>query len=430
MAGIDQFSVIWVTMKPNFAIFLLGALLPLVGCGGGGTASSTTSGSGNSSGSGSGGGSTTPVWTSVAVPSLISTNSATYSVLSDGNLYAGVATGVSPNIVISILRTSASSSGTWTNITGTGLSNGLETLPDNLGVMGITGSGTILATGVKPGGGVVDVYAWNGSTTTPIWTKVTGWNGISSSHIYDFTNDSAGYTYFSPAWSGDIWRNDAPNSLNFTKVLTNLYGVTNGGGLGHTTTGGIYQMDVYNLNDGKGDMIWACGEGELDNIALSFSAASNAAYLTTAKGYTGNCTAIGKSPTTILAMRQASASLDGGYDSLTSINIGTRAATVHVASYPRTSTGFPGHLNSNFAGSLAWISGTNWILTDNDSNGTPTYLLLSTDDGNTWTDITASGAIDSSCTGANLSIGAVASSQYIYARCQSGKVLWRYGPLS
>jgi hypothetical protein len=81
----------------------------------------------------------------------------------------------------------------------------------------------------------------------------------------------------------------------------------------------------------------------------------------------------------------------------------------------------------NQVGLLHWVSGTNWIVTNQASN--TTYLLLSTDDGNTWTDITASGGIDSSCTGANLSVGAVATSQYVYARCQGGAVLWRYGPL-
>jgi hypothetical protein len=291
--------------------------------------------------------------------------------------------------------------------------------------------GTILVSAAPAARGVADVFAWNGSTASPVWTKVTGWNRVSSSHIYGFTNDSAGYTYFSPAWSGDIWRNDAPNSLNFTRVVANLYGVTGGGATGHPTTGGIYAMSVFNLNDGKGDMIWACGEGELDNIALNFSAASNTAYLTTAKGYTGNCTAIDKSPTTILALRQASASLDSGYDTLTSINVATRATTVHASSYPRSSTEFPGNINMNVVGALHWVSGTNWILTNRDANTTTlNYLLLSTDDGNTWTDITVTGGIDSSCTGDNLSVGAVVTSKYVYARCQDGAVLWRYGPLS
>jgi hypothetical protein len=76
------------------------------------------------------------------------------------------------------------------------------------------------------------------------------------------------------------------------------------------------------------------------------------------------------------------------------------------------------------------MSGTKWILSARDANtSTLTYLLLSQDDGATWTDITASGGIDSSCTGSNLSTGAVVSGQFVYARCQNGSVLWRYGPL-
>ena len=325
-----------------------------------------------------------------------------------------------------ILSTPASSPGTWTDLTGTGLPPTAATF----GAKGMMPNGAILVERHPSGGGIADVFVSNASTSSPAWSKVTGWNGVSPSQIYEFSNDSAGYTYFSPAWSGDIWRNDAPNSLNFTKIQTNLYSVTNGGGAGHPTTGGIYALKIFNLGDGKGDMMWACGEGELDNIALNFAAASNQAYLTSANGYSGNCTAIDKSPTTILAMRQASKSLDSGSDTLTGINIATRATIVHPSPYPRTPTSFPPDVNMNTIGTLHWMSGTTWILSTVVANAaTPAVLLLSQDDGATWVDITASGGIDSTCTGSNLSIGATASDHYIFARCQSGTVLWRYGPV-
>ncbi len=403
-------------MRTRFTIFLLALALTFSGCGSGSLSTAVT-----------GTGTTTLVagWSTISVPSVITTNGATYSVQPDGNLYAAVHTGAPPAIVNSMLRTSASSPGTWTDITGTGLSSGSE----YLSVMGMTPNGTILVAAATAAGGTADVFAWNGSTSSPAWTKVTGWNGVSASSIYEFSNDSAGYTYFSPAWSGDIWRNDAPNSVNFTKVQANIYGVTNGGGAGKS--GGIYALRIFNLSDGKGDMIWACGEGELDNIALTFSAATNTPYLTSAQSYTGNCTAIDKSATTILALRRASSSLDAGEDTLNSINISTRTVTVHSSPYPRTATSFPYNINMNYINTLHWVSGTNWIFTNGDASNTSlNYLLLSTDDGNTWTDITASGGIGSSCTGANLSVGAVATSQYVYARCQGGAVLWRYGPLS
>jgi len=421
---VAQFSILGMvleSMRDRFTIVLVGALLPLVGCG------SSVVVNNNGSGSGTGNPPSSPSWSSVPVPSEISANGASYSVEPDGYLYATVHSGAIPNIQNSVLRTPAANPGTWTDITGAGLSDG----SNFLGAVGMTPNGTILASGAPAAGGVAYVFAWNGSTSSPVWTEVTGWNLLSSSRIYGFTNDSAGYTYFSPAWSGDIWRNDAPNSLNFTRVAANLYGVTNGGATGHPTSGGIYAMSVFNLNDGKGDMMWACGEGELDNIALNFSPTSNTAYLTTAKGYSGNCTGFDKSPTTILAMRTASPSLDSGYDTLTGINIATRATTVHAASFPRSSTAFPGHISMNLVGLLHWVTGTTWVVSSQDGS-TPslTYLLISTDDGNTWTDMTAGGGIDSSCTGANLSIGVVATSQYVYARCQGGAVLWRYGPLS
>ena len=272
----------------------------------------------------------------------------------------------------------------------------------------------------------------------------TGWNGVSSSAIYGFTNDSAGNTYFSPAWSGDIWRNTPSNPTSFTRIVTNLYGITGGGGPQHVATGGIYALSVFNLNGI--DTIWACGEGQLDSIVLgnlptlttANSAVDNTAYLTSAEGHLGNCTAVDKSATTILALRHASTSLNTGYDTLTGINIATLATTVHPASLPRTSTGFPGNINMNYVDTLHWVSGTNWILTQQDVD-TPTlnYLLLSQDDGNTWNDMTTISGINSSCQGANLSVGSVTTSamasssgQYVYARCQGGTVLWRYGPLS
>ena len=404
-------------MRSRVAISLSLMSLAFSGCGASLNVS-TASTSGGPTGS--------PAWTVILVPAALKSNGGSYSVQPDGNLYAESPSESAQGTGSAIFRTSASSLGIWTDLTGTGLAN----TAGFLGAMGMTPNGTILVEHFVSGGGTADVFAWNGSTSSPMWSRITGWNGVSSSQIYGFTNDSAGYTYFSPAWSGDIWRNDAPNSLNFTMVQANLYSVTNGGASGHATTGGLYALKIFNLADGKGDMIWTCGEGELDNIALNFSAASNSAYLTTVKGYSGNCTAVDKSPTTILALRQASGTLDSGSDTLTSINIATRATTVHASPYPGTATSFPANLNMNVVGTLHWMSGTTWMLSARDSNSpAASYLLLSQDDGATWIDITATGSINSSCKGSNLSIGATASDHYVFARCQGGTVLWRYGPV-
>lgn len=359
---------------------------------------------------------TNPSWTQLTgLPAAMTAKGALLTSGSDGYLYtqAHLATGA-----MNIFRTPISNPGTWTDLTGTGLPIASP------GTIGFMPNGTLLmasATGV----GNDDVYSWNGSTTSPSWTKVTGWDGLSSNVIYNFANDSAGYTYFSPAWSGDVWRNDAPNSLNFTKVISNVYAVTGGGATGHPTTGGLYALQIWNLGDGKGDMIWTCGEGELDSIALNGLATSNTPYLTTAKGYSGNCTTIEKSPTTILAVRVANTALD----TLNSINIATRAVTVHPSTAVRSATAFPNNTGIFEAGVIHWMSGTNFILSAYANGGAPTYLLLSPDDGTTWTDITASGAINSSCTGTNLSVGSVATSHTIFARCQDGRAIWMYGPI-
>jgi hypothetical protein len=290
--------------------------------------------------------------------------------------------------------------------------------------MGFMPNGTVLMS-TTWGKGNEDVYTWNGSTSSPVWGKVKGWTGESSSHIYSFTNDSAGYTYFSPAWSGDIWRNDKPNSTHFKPMVDNLYSITHGGAGDHPETGGIYALKVWDLGDGKGDMVWACGEGELDNISLKFNRASNTAYLKDAQGYKGNCTSLARSATTILAFRTA----DAAMDTLTTIDIATRTPTVHPSPSTRTATSFPYNISSNEVGILQWMSGTKFIVSAFDASRNNTYLLLSQDDGTTWVDITATGAIDASCTGANLSAGAVATTHTIFARCQNGKVIWQYGPV-
>lgn len=358
-----------------------------------------------------------PTWTQLTnLPAAMTANGGALSAGSDGYLYIHVRSG-SP-FVISVFRTLASNPTEWVDITGKGLPSATP------GAIGFTPNGTVLMAATR-GKGNEDVYAWNGSTDKPAWARVKGWDGQSSSVIYNFTNDSAGYTYFSPAWSGDIWRNDHPNSLHFSPIATNLYSITGGGGAGHPETGGIYQLKVWDLGDGKGDMIWACGEGELDNISLKFKKATNTAYLSNAHGYKGNCTSLAKSATTILAFRTADAEMDA----LTSIDIITRAVTVHPSPSPRTATSFPSNISTNEIGVLHWMTGTTFMLSAFDAKRNPSYLLLSQDDGKTWVDITATGAIDSSCTGPNLSPGAASTSHYIFARCQYGRVIWQYGPV-
>jgi hypothetical protein len=359
----------------------------------------------------------TPTWTQLTnLPAAMTTSGTSLYAGSDGYLYAGVLSGQSH--VISVFRTLASDPTSWTDITGKGLPAAQPI------AAGLTPNGTLLISTTR-GKGNADIYAWNGSTSTPVWSRVKGWDGESSSWIYGFTNDSAGYTYFSPAWSGDIWRSDHPGSLHFNQIVRDLYGITGGGASDHPETGGIYQLKVWDLGDGKGDMIWACGEGELDSISLKFKKTTNTAYLSSAQGYRGNCTSLAKSATTILAFRTG----DAAVDTLSSIDIATRAVTIHPSPNPRTATSFPPNISTNEVGILHWMTGTTFMVSAIDASRSPSYLLLSSDDGATWVDITASGGIDSSCTGANLSAGAAADSHYIFARCQNGRVIWKYGPV-
>lgn len=355
---------------------------------------------------------TTAKWTRLnTLPGLFSSQGGKLVNAGDGNIYGITSAGSAPNIVISVYVAPQSNLSNWTNITTPSLSQNGTEYPKFMGMMP---NGTVLLSEGN-GSSLADVFYWNGSTSAPQWTKVTGYTGSSSSHIYNFTNDSAGYTYFSPAWSGDIWRNDAPNSTNFTKVFSNLYSL-NGSG----NAGGLYQTFVWNLGDGKGDMLWTCGEGSLMNVDLSFTRVTQ--YLNS-YGYSGNCFGLGKSTNSILALRTA----DANGDMLTQISIANRATTIVPSSNPVAPPHYPSFMDTNLVNGLQWVNGTQWML--NNSAHSSFSLLLSPDDGNTWQDITATGGIDSSCTGTNLSGYATATNHSIIARCQGGTVFWEYGPI-
>lgn len=355
---------------------------------------------------------TTAAWTRLnSLPNLFSSQGGRLVSVGDGNIYGLTNSGSSPNITTSVFVASQNNLSNWTDITSPSLSQNGTEFPKFMGLMP---NGTVLLS-ESNGSSVADVLYWNGSTTSPQWTKVTGYSGSSSSNIYNFTNDSAGYTYFSPAWSGDIWRNDAPNSTNFTKVFSNLYSLAGSG-----NAGGLYQTFVWDLGDGNGDTLWTCGEGTLMNVDLSFTRVTQ--YLNT-YGYSGNCFGLGKSTNSILALRTANAN----GDTLTRISIPTRATTILPGSNPVTPPNYPAFMDTNLINGLQWVNGTQWML--NNSAHSIFSLLLSPDDGTTWQDITTSGGIDSSCTGANLSGYATATSHSIIARCQGGTVFWQYGPL-
>lgn len=353
-----------------------------------------------------------PTWTQVfTLPTLFTSQGGTIVNAGDANLYGLSVARSSPHLVNSVYIAPQSNMAAWANITTASLSQNATEYPT---AMGSTPSGTVFLA-ESNGAGISDVYYWNGSTTSPVWKKVTGWTASSASGIYNFTNDSAGYTYFSPAWSGDIWRNDAPNSTNFTRIQSNLYGLTGSGAYG-----GLYQTWIWNLNDGKGDQLWACGEGGVINVDLGFKSVTQ--YLS-GPGYTGNCFGLGKSTNSILGLRNA----DSNGDSLSRISIGTRTTSIVPSSDPISPPRYPSYMDTNNVGGLQWISGTSWML-NNDAHGI-NYLLLSTDDGSTWKDITASGGINASCQGTNLGRGANVAGHYIYARCQGGRVYWQFGPI-
>ena len=361
-----------------------------------------------------------PSWTQITVPSSFAANgNGKLFPLSDGNVYAATLSGSSGSYVNTFYKASMASvvtgSPTWTAIGTASAGSGTEYYQ----TMTATPNGTIMIALSNEGGSpaLSDVLSWNGLTgSSAAWSLVSGYTGASTSMIYNFTTDSAGYTYFSPAWGGDVWRNNAPNSTAFTRQVSSLY-TTFG-----DAAGGVYQGYVWNL--GSGDQYWGCGEGELINSNLAFTSATQ--YLG-GSGYTGNCTNLAHSATTILAMRTSTFPND-----LTSIDTSTLAVTNHPCTTPRTGTTCPS-VNTNVGvGGLQFLNGSDFVWSYRDENTGNQGLVLSTDNGNTWNDMTAMGSLGSNCTGANLDLQSEQSYQpanYVFARCQSGKYYWVYGAI-
>lgn len=87
---------------------------------------------------------------------------------------------------------------------------------------------------------------------------------------------------------------------------------------------------------------------------------------------------------------------------------------------------FAASINNNIGDVLHWINGNNWLFAA--STATVGKMFRSTDDALTWTDMTTlAGGPGASCT--TLYPGGEASAHYIFADCNNGTVIWKYGPI-
>ncbi len=373
-------------------------------------------------------------WHTIAgMPDKVSAGGSIIYANTDGFLYIDGHSSRVPPVGNYVYRTALDNPGNPVEITGKGLPS--DEAVDTLGQMA---DGTVLVSchGVNAAGkltGVGDVFWWNGSTTASVWKRIAGFDGRVAQIINLFSTDAAGYTYFSPEWTGDIWRNNSPNSKSFSVFVRSLYASTNGGSAGHATTGGLYEYFAWDLGDGRDTMLWAGGEGELDAVSLGGKKTGNLKFATTEGGYRGNMAGLAKGPNYVLFLRVNNTS--PGTDYLHRIDIKTKTVSEPLQGFPRPEHGFPTHLLNVYNG-LKNVSGKTFIFSGKDSHTGrdyptpgPTYLLLSKDEGATWEDLTV--GQDAGCTGTNLGLAAsvVSRSRYVWVRCQGGRRIDYYGPL-
>ena len=357
-----------------------------------------------------------PTWKQILLPSALVSNGGNLFPLSDGNVFAVSASGVSGGYITSIYRAplSAITAGSpkWTALGAITSSTCAHCGTEVTTTMMATPNGTIFIA-LSNGRGFSDVLYWNGSTSSPSWSTVTGYSGTASSFIYSFTQDSSGYTYFSPAWSGDVWRNDSVNATAFTKEVSHVYTAFG------QKDGGIYAEKIMNL--GKGDDWVGCGEGGVLDSDLAFTSATT--YL--ASGYSGNCTNIAFNSSVILVTRYNKFPND-----LSSINTSTLAVTNYACALPRSSTSCVSKAVNSSLGSLSFLNGSRFVWNVKETSTGTIHLLMSSTNGATWNDITP--GLGANCTGSNAGLQQRQSYQPpndIFAKCQRGQYYWVYGPV-
>jgi hypothetical protein len=359
-----------------------------------------------------------------------SSNQAAMYPLSDGNLYISAQVGAYPSITNHAYQISEScvianggnaSTCTHDLTTSTISASGVA----GARLFGIMPNGTILfeATNFSPLGETF-IWAWNGSTSSPSWSLITGFTITSAGDgTFNFSNDSLGYTWFGTFFNGDIWRNDAPNSLNFTKIL-NVYGTTNGGGAGHIGTGGIDSVLIAVINGVEN--ICAGGEGEWDCFVRSTITTSPTwtAYLTTAGGYGGNIFGADKSATHPLVMRGG----DVAGDTVNQLNLSTGVMTLITVA----SGGYPAFAISSPGSAIQFMNGTTWAMADHNST-LGNFIYYTTNDGSNWSAMPAGycpSAVLGNASGGNK---VSASAHYFYTQCYNSSTpavgFSYYGPM-
>lgn len=389
---------------------------------------------------GGGAGTTAAAWAAApeTIPSICVTNGgfvATLKQVSQVFLICGTA--ASPRVDVATIN-SDGSWGTFSNVTGN--------LPSATSYknFGVSSTGTVLLGGMNnPGASVNTVWYWNNSTSSPVWTQATGCAnvGLSTVVITEYTVGDDGYMYYALPRDGTVCRSTttaatafAPmNSANTyyyysgngtgtpTTCAPGVTGLGGGGGAGTGCGGGVYQISQWTL--GGVSKLWGSGEGGASAVDPAFTNSALLENYGTFPNYTGNANSLARSANTIMFLRTFNSNTQG----LTRIDVATRTVTAVTSCFPRIGTCFSGPTTG---GTLFPMNGTTWAASVNGPSSS-IYLLLSADDGITWSDLTTTGSVPSGC--ATLANQGAATDHYVYLRATvagvQGAAYCRYGPL-
>jgi len=370
-----------------------------------------------------------PAWNQIAMPSIFTSLSAggnLFSNQADNYTYAEVTTGTSPNWVTYLYRWDTASlaanpsANSWVAL-GTITSATCTACGTEYGVsLFVDGSGNVLFSMSNNtstnNATALDVLVWNGSTVSPSWSPVGGYTSSTTggSDIYQFAQDVAGYSYFIPARSGNIWRSTSVGGTTFSNVAANVYTLSI---CGSRTAGSLYTINDAVLSGTE--RLFTFGEGVLLGFPTSF--ASCGQYLTS--GYTGNGNSLA-SDSSVLLIQQTSTYPNG----VSSMNLSTGAVTNSTCVYPYDGTHCVAFQNG--ISSMGWLYGTKFYWSVQEHTSNTKWNLVSSDNGVTWQN---TGTIpNTNCTGSNAEVFQHQSQwakNVVFAKCQSGKIFWVYGPV-
>ena len=304
--------------------------------------------------------------------------------LIDGYVYCITVAGAAGTYVNTVERTPMANPGVWTNITGTGLGTAYEAAHISAHIaVNVSPTGVVFVALYDGTSGQVasHLFTWNGSTSAPVWTEVTGGPPNSASNNYIVaTPDSLGYLYTSAAWApGAVYKSTTPGGNTFSVIIPSLYPLTSSNG---GVVGGIYVLKMWNLEDGRGDTLWVGGEGGLENITNITSAT-----MTTTSGSTAFTLAAANPLIQVNSLVQVAGATSGGGGGL---NTGTVVASI---------SGTSGTLNQN-----ATTSATQTVYAAMNTPYLPKAQMNATNASTAVTFPTFTSGIPSIATGTALSI--------------------------